>query len=189
MPTYKCRFCKDTGRVGLFFPGSFANCEECPTGRALAGQAEVCEDDSEEDDPGSVLTIAGEVVEISRVFDLGNGGQELTSLGGGRSWIVFEDAETAGQAARDYWAEMVQDDPEQFREMVGTESLTRWALGQSAGPGNAQVCSLEAWLDLYLDIPEEHFAGYDGEECEVDAVSADAEEEIGFAPGVAYRSN
>jgi hypothetical protein len=71
--------------------------------------------------------------------------------------------------------------------MVGESTLVAWALGQSAGPGSTHVNSLEEWLDLWLDTAEEHFASYDSEEREVHGVTADAEEEIGFIPGVAYK--
>ncbi|MCD6162599.1 MAG: hypothetical protein J7K40_09335 [candidate division Zixibacteria bacterium] len=77
-------------------------------------------------------------------------------------YIIFPDREAAGQAARDYWEDMARNDPEELTCMVGKETLVAWALNQYAGPGETQVRNLEEWLDLWLDVPEEHFARYDG---------------------------
>ena len=83
---------------------------------------------------------------------------------GRKQWYVFPDTETAGEAARDYWQELAENDPDEFTALVGEGTLVAWALGRYAGPGSTQVTSLEEWLDLWLDTPEEHFASYDGEE-------------------------
>lgn len=64
-----------------------------------------------------------------------------------------------------------------------------WALGNPAGPGSTQVESLEEWLDLWLDTPEEEFASYDGEEVEASEADEELIEELGFTPAVAYRHN
>jgi len=92
---------------------------------------------------------------------------------GRREWSVFASREDAGKEARGYWADMADNDPTEFRHMVGDESLVQWALGRYAGPGSTRVRSLDAWLDLWLDTPDEHFASYDGEEREVTGPTAD----------------
>jgi hypothetical protein len=107
----------------------------------------------------------------------------------GKEFYLAPDSESAGKAARARWAEMAADDPTEFRHMVGDETLVKWALGQSAGPGNTAVRSLTEWLDLWISTPEEEWAGYDGSEAEVDRVSADVTARIGFTPTVAYRYN
>jgi hypothetical protein len=107
----------------------------------------------------------------------------------GGEFYVAENIQAAGEAAREYWEDMVKNDPKEFRCMVGDETLVKWALGESAGPGSTQVNSLEEWLDLWLDTPEEQWASYDGEECDVTACSEDLIEELGFTPTVAYRCN
>jgi hypothetical protein len=66
---------------------------------------------------------------------------------------------------------------------LGAETLIRWALGMPAGPGSAQVCSLNEWLDLWLETPEEEL----GEEFEVVQVAEDLVERLGFVPRVAYK--
>lgn len=108
---------------------------------------------------------------------------------GNEEFIVFPDGKTAGLEARQYWDDMAQNDPTEFRCMVGDETLIAWAMGQPAGPGTTKVTSLDKWLDLWKDTPEDHFAGYDGGEREVEKVSKALIEELGFTPTVAYRSN
>ncbi len=56
---------------------------------------------------------------------------------------------------------MAENDSKEFVCMVGEETLVAWALGQYAGPGSTHVQSLNEWLDLWLNTPEEHFASYD----------------------------
>ncbi len=89
---------------------------------------------------------------------------------------------------------MAQDDPANFTCMVGEQNLIAWGLGQSAGPGSTAVNSLNEWLDLWLDTPSEHWAGYDGHEYEVEGASEALVDELCFCdPGcgewVVYRWN
>jgi hypothetical protein len=185
--SYKCTHCKDNGWLPMFMPGSTVPCDWCQGPQANAET----EPEPAEDYEISSFDVDGEIIEIGRVTQHGHGGVEVTEMGCSRTWMLFPDSDTAGTAARDYYAELAQSDPEYFRTLVGSDTLSRWALGQSAGPGSAQVCSLSDWLDLYLSRPEEHFANYDGTECEIesDSVTAEGIEEIGFTPGVAYRTN
>lgn len=127
------------------------------------------------------IRIDGELFEVSAVH-----GNMIETDGG--DFHVFVTAEDAGDAAREYWADMAKTDPEEFRCMVGDETLIAWCLGQSAGPGSTHVRSLSAWLDLWLNTPEEHFASYDGNERDVDRFGTVARE-LGFSPSVAYRCN
>ena len=176
-----CTHCNDTKRIAMFMPGSWADCDWC----AVLDSAPEPEEDEETPD---TITIDGEVCDFHRVLHtLGNGGVEISTDSG--DYIVFESQEAAGKAARAYWADMASNSPTEFAEMVGKDTLVAWAMGQSAGPGSTQVSSLEEWLDLYLNVPEEHFAGYNGEECDVGALTGDTEDDIGFDPAVAYRTS
>ena len=180
-----CKRCNDTKRIPLFLPGSFATCDWCAEPKAAAPEPEIDEEDEDEEDP-VLFTIDGEEVRyIRKVYKIDGGGAEIDTDEG--EFIVFPDADTAGQAARAYWEHMAQNDPDEFALMVGKDTLISWALGQYAGPGHSQVTSLDAWLDLWLDTAEEHFASYDSAERDVDDVTDEAEEEIGFKPGVAYK--
>lgn len=84
---------------------------------------------------------------------------------------------------------MVKNDPREFEALVGAETLVKWAMGESAGPGSAKVKSLKAWLDLHLNTPEEEWGTYDGNELDVTACSSTLRKAIGFTPKVAYRHN
>lgn len=134
--------------------------------------------------------------EVDDAFD--GGYLPMLQLDGGEDWFVAEDSEEAGKAARKRYAEMVEDDPEEFRCIIGDETLIKWCLGQYAGPGSTQYRSLQEWLDAWLDIPEEEFASYDGEEKEAKINEALAEElgfvfddpdDTGWMTVVAYRHN
>ena len=132
------------------------------------------------------IKINGEIHQIEDHFDAYPGVVFIhTNLG---EFYIAEDAETAGQAARKRWADMARDDPEEFTCLVGTDTLVSWALGQRAGPGTAKVESLNAWLDVISQYPEEEFATFDGSEQEVERVGR-LVEEIGFTPTVAYQAN
>lgn len=131
------------------------------------------------------IKIDDEWHEIDEVHHYGHPMIEIGSL----EFYVFEDTEAAGKAARKHWEDMAKNDHKEFACLLGEETLIQWGLGQYAGPGYTQVKSLNDWLDLWLDTPEEHFASYDGNECTVNEVDEEAEAEIGFKPTVAYRHN
>lgn len=136
----------------------------------------------------SFVVIDGEQLEIISKRDIGYGdGVEVETDDG--DYILFPSSDDAGEAAREYWEELAANDPGEFRAIVGDENLIQWALGQYAGPGSQQTRSLEEWLDLWINNPEEHWASYNGQEEDVDAISSEAEEDIGFVPNVAYRTN
>jgi len=112
----------------------------------------------------------------------------LLTMENGIKFYVAEDSQSAGEAAMKYWEDMANNDSEEFTCLVGTETLVAWGLGQWAGPGLEKVKSLEEWLQLWEDCPEEHFGGYDSCEYNIDR-SGKIQEELGFKPTVAYRWN
>lgn len=134
------------------------------------------------------IEIEGEVFQIDDVYLYEYSYLPLVRIGR-REFYVARDAQEAGEAARRYWADMASDDPREFTAIVGSDALIAWALGQPHGPGMVAVTSLEEWLDLWLDVPEENWAAYDGHEREIDAVSGELEDILGFTPTVAYRNN
>ena len=133
------------------------------------------------------ITINGEELYVKHVWQ--GGYLPLVDCGGAGEYYVAEDSEQAGKRAREYWEDMARNDPKEFACIVSEEVLVSWALGRNAGPGRSKVSSLEEWLDLHLDCPEEQWGGYDGSEIEVEGVSDKLEEELGFIPAVAYRWN
>lgn len=158
--------------------------------RAEGGEASEA-DEPEADDAGELwVEIDGErwaVDSWNFPQDDERGGVHFES--GSREWIGFPSNEAAGAAARAYWADMAKHDPREFAELIGGDTLTAWALGQSAGPGSGKVSSLAEWLDLTAESPEEHFARYDGEACEITGISPALAEEIGadLIGGPVYR--
>ncbi len=133
------------------------------------------------------IEIDGERYEVKHVRDMDGEMAEIEC--DGADFILAKDTATAGAAARERWADMAKNDPKEFRCVVGDETLVKWALGEMAGPGSTWVASLEEWLDLHLDVPEEEFASYDSQERDVNACGVELTEELGWTPGVAYRSN
>lgn len=134
------------------------------------------------------IHIDGELFHVTNVRQIGFGDLYEIETEEGDEFILSEDSETAGQAARERWQEMAEHDPEEFACMVGNETLIKWGLGQPAGPGTSKVRSLSEWLDLWLDAPEDEWARYDGNERTVERVGKLAAE-MGYTPTVAYRSN
>lgn len=134
-----------------------------------------------------MINIDGEILDVNV---LGNGYPTVDEGGNGRDWYIFQNREEAGEAAREYWKDMAENDPSEFTCIVGEESLVKWALNQFAGPGSTQVRNLSDWLDLYLDVPEEQWASYDGAELE-GTISKEVMEELGFTDKnvVFYRHN
>lgn len=132
------------------------------------------------------VNIEGDVEEVDKIYGYG---YPMIVIGN-RDYYVFQDRESAGQAARDYWEEMAQNDPREFACIVGEDTLIQWGMGHSAGPGYTHVNNLEEWLDLHLDCPEEQWGSYDGGELE-GTISKALMEELGFDDKnvVFYRHN
>lgn len=103
---------------------------------------------------------------------------------GNQEYYLFKYTTDAGQAARDYWEDMAENDPREFRCVVGDECLVHWAMNQPFTPGNISVSNLEEWLDLWLDHPEEYWASYDSQEREFKSRHPEFDEYI-----VCYRRN
>ncbi len=137
-----------------------------------------------------LIVIDNEVTEITEAFDNGYNGTTIT-CDNGCEYIIFQDHEEAGEAAAEYWRDMAKNDPEEFKCMVGNESLVAWCLGQSAGPGAIKVNSLEEWFETCLDVPEVQWAGYDGHEITDITFNRHTKSELGYnhKEAVLYRSN
>ena len=100
-----------------------------------------------------------------------NGSCDEIILEDGREYVLFNNRQVAGDKAKEYWEDMSQNDKSEFVCLVGEDTILAWALGDWGGPGTTKVRCIEDWLDLWTDLPEEHFARYDGEEVEVDRIS------------------
>lgn len=102
-------------------------------------------------------------------------------------WLLFRSEAAAGRRARKFMAELARRDTREFARLIGGKKvLVRWSLGRPAGPGTVKVCSLKAYLDLWLtdfaalyDVePEGHL---------IEDYPIEIEDDLGFRPGVAYR--
>lgn len=133
------------------------------------------------------LRINGTEYGVESVYS--GGYLDLLELDDGTSWYVARSSEAAGIVARNYWEELANYDPREFTCLIGEETLIQWGLGNIASPGSTPVSSLDDWLDLWLDTPEEQWANYDGTEADVSDVSSELAEDLGYTPTVAYRHN
>lgn len=99
--------------------------------------------------------------------DIDNGRYSvLPMLKDGRmEFYLAESSEAAGEKARERWQDMANDDPKEFACIIGEERLVQWAMGHSDGFG---ISGMEDFLEAVERVPEEEFAGYDGQEREVD---------------------
>ena len=131
------------------------------------------------------IKINGELLIINNILNDGYLPMIETDSG---DFYLASNTEHAGEKNREYWQDMIDNDPKEFACMVGEETLVKWGMNQWAGPGNEQVKNLEDWLALVENYPEEQWAGYDGEEKEVDRFGTIAND-LGFEPTVAYRHN
>ncbi len=131
----------------------------------------------------TTLTINGDVIAIDTVWDTSTGTAEIGE--GQRSWIVAVDRETAGALAREHWEDMAKHDRSEFACIIGEERLVQWALGESDSYG---ISSLEEFLEITADNPEDELAGYDGAEQDASAACPVLLKELGFSPTVAYRT-
>ena len=123
---------------------------------------------------GLFITIEGGEYQVVKITEYNY--LPMVELEDSTQWYIAADSEEAGKATRRYWEDLAQNDPEEFVAIVGTKTLMAWALGQYAGPGLEQTDSLEAWLDLTAEYPEEQWAGYDGIECKCQFTDEDGKE-------------
>lgn len=162
---------------------------------------------SRADEYGKII-IDGNEYEIDDIYNFGY--LPIVKCGN-MEFYVAEDTEAAGEKAKEYWQDMIDNDPKEFTCIIGEERLLQWALGRSDGYG---ISSAQEFLDKVADHPEEEFGSYDGNELTVNgrgrwnrkakgykqeyvdqpgvfftSVTQAAEDEIGFQPGVAYRHN
>ena len=139
-----------------------------------------------------LIVIDSELHEVNSIKSWGYGIDIETDQG---DYKIFDTREEAGEQAKEYWRDMMENDPSEFTCIVGEENLIKWALGQSAGPGTSKVNSVQEWLDLWLDLPEEQWASYDGTERSVDSMNnnlrRELEEHFSFEVHelVVYRTN
>lgn len=130
------------------------------------------------------ITINNETLSVDAID--ASGELPLIDTKDGRAFYVAESSDIAGVAVREYWLDMLKNDTENFRVLMGDETLVRWCLGQKGGWGKVKANTLDQWMDLQACNPAKHFALYDGEEQEATA-DDELSDALGFTPTVAYR--
>jgi hypothetical protein len=143
--------------------------EKIPVGEPL----EADDPQEEEEEEANYVIVDGEKFSVTDIYV---GDSPEISCGRSINYNVFENSKEAGKAARRYFEEMADHDLDELRSIIGDEVLIQWGLGQHAGPGDTPVKSLEEWLDLWLNNPEDHWASYDGDETEGTISAALADE-------------
>ena len=123
---------------------------------------------------GSFLLDDGEVVIVKEIHDYGY----LTLLEDdeGREWYIAQNNSEAGEASVEYYRDLINHDPDEFIYLVGKDTLIQWALGNYA----RGVKSLNEWLDVVYDHPEELWASYDSFERDVESMSRGLADELGY---------
>lgn len=128
------------------------------------------------------IKIDGEILEVIRVFD--GGYLPMVETNGG-DFYVARDEEEAGEKASEYWQDMADNDPEEFACIIGAERLVQWGMNRCDSFG---IRNFADFLNRVAQVPEEEWAGYDGNPRTVDRAGW-VTEELGFIPTVAYRHN
>lgn len=142
-------------------------------------------EEKEFDKDALLVRINGSVIEVSSTNDYGY--LPMVDLDG-IDYYVAESKEQAGEKAREYWADMAENDQQEFACIVGDATLIAWGIGKKAGLGSTKVSSLKEWLDLWLNTPEEQWASYDGKASKIE-INCNLAEELGFDPNVAGKEN
>ena len=137
----------------------------------------------------NLIVIDNEIVEVENITTIGIGKGALLDCGN-QQYYIFPNKDEAGIAAREYYENMAKNDPEEFMCIVGKKALVSWCLNQPYAVGSTSTKSLDEWLDLWLDTPEDHFSTYDGETIDI-YINNNLKNELGFGTKtcVAYRSN
>jgi len=99
----------------------------------------------------------------------------------GTGWCVAYDSIAAATSVEEFLFDLVENDPQEFRCLVGDECLINWALGKFDGPGTEHACSLRDWIQICGKYPEEQWASYDGERRKIDEIDDELLEELDWS--------
>ncbi len=119
-------------------------------------------------------------------FEKVNFMNDMYKCSNGNKYYIFMNNDDAGETAREYYAEMADKCPDEILSMVGVRALIEWSRGCSYAAGCIGVSSLDEWLDLWLNNPEEHFA-CDGVEINIEKMNKNMQEEFCGLECVAYK--
>jgi len=135
--------------------------------------------EDEEAEEGLWIEIDGERYGITNVWELGPSVVAVETDIGRAEFILAENSDEAATLVVDRWKAMGSDE---LAEMIGVDRIVdMWTNGESFDDFLQDM--------IAMDGPASDLASYDGEERDVDEVSPDFVEEVGFQPEFAYRSN
>ena len=86
-------------------------------------------------------------------------------------YVIAQDKEQAGRAAVRFWLDLAKNNPVEFANVIGVDTLVKWVCGQFAGPGDVTVRGLAEWLEVVKSHPEETWGCYDTRELDITAMS------------------
>lgn len=95
---------------------------------------------------------------------------------GNQDYYLAPSSEVAGEAVRERWRDMKDNDKREFRCLIGDERLIQWACGESDGFG---ISSFDEFLERVGDSPGEELSSYDGEERDA-RINLPLAEELGW---------
>jgi hypothetical protein len=118
-------------------------------------------------------------VEVEKVYPcMHSSYQAEIKLEDGREYLIFDDYESAQAEVRSRWEQM---DARDIIERVGEERIVDyWVSGQSFDDFVDEIVRYDTDSEL---------ASYDGSSFDVDDFNDALEEELGFKPGIAFRTN
>ncbi len=123
------------------------------------------------------IKIDGEIYAVSKILEYG---YLPLIIVGEKDFYLARDSKAAGDALREYWEDMANDNPEELVALVGTKQIVSWAFGVGQ--------DLSDWIDLKEENPADDWSGWQ-EELTVAVCGRKLAEELGFVPTVAYRHN
>lgn len=129
------------------------------------------------------ITIDGETYDVHEMVNCGYLVRVVCESPDGPTFYVARDSEHAGEAVKQYYLDMIDGDPDGFVCLVGSKNLISWGMGKWANHAK----TLEGWLRMIACVPEVVWGTHDGTEYEIDRVSQDIVDDLGWIPSVAYR--
>lgn len=111
----------------------------------------------------------------------------LVTEGDQTNLLVAIDQTAAGNAVRDYWIELLTQNPALFIEKIGGWGpIVAWLMGQTYAPNPSYGASFQEFLDYCGTHPEE-FLDMDAiSGHEPQGISDDLVTKLGYVPSIAY---
>jgi len=104
------------------------------------------------------------------------------------AYRIARDYAQAAKAAKYYWEYLAYNDMEFSIDQVSLDAIVRWAVGRYGGPPDYEKArSFSEWLDDVVGRDPGKTLACDGMEWNIEYISRDLVENLGFEPTLAYR--